>query len=67
VNITVNDEAREVSEGCDLDEALSTLGFSSTNGCAVALNEEVISKENWVSRKLTNGDRILIVQATQGG
>lgn len=67
MNITVNDEAREVSEGCDLDEALSALGFSSTNGCAVALNEEVISKENWVSRKLTNGDRILIVQATQGG
>ncbi len=67
MNITVNDETREVSEGCDLDEALSTLGFSSTNGCAVALNEEVISKENWVSRKLTNGDRVLIVQATQGG
>jgi len=67
VNITVNDEIREVSEGCDLDEALSHLGFSSTNGCAVALNEEVILKENWDSRKLTNGDRILIVQATQGG
>ena len=67
MNITVNDETREVSEGCDLDEALSTLGFSSTNGCAVALNEEVISKENWVSQKLTNGDRVLIVQATQGG
>ena len=67
MNITVNDETREVSEGCDLDEALSSLGFSSTNGCAVALNEEVISKENWGSRKLTNGDRILIVQATQGG
>ena len=67
MNITVNDEIREVSEGCDLDEALSILGFSATNGCAVALNEEVIPRENWVSRKLTNGDRILIVQATQGG
>jgi sulfur carrier protein len=67
VNITVNDEIREVSEDCDLGEALSHLGFSSTNGCAVALNEEVIPRENWVSRKLVNGDRILIVQATQGG
>ena len=67
MNISLNDETREVSDGCNLDEALNTLGFSSTNGCAVALNEEVILKENWVSRKLTNGDRILIVQATQGG
>ncbi len=65
--ITVNDETCEVSEGCALDVALSTLGLSSTKGCAVALNEEVISKENWVSRKLTNGDRVLIVQAAQGG
>ena len=67
MNITINDQAHEVSEDCDLDEALNTLGFSSTNGCAVALNEEVIPRENWVNRKLTNGDRILIVQATQGG
>ncbi len=67
MNITVNDEVREVSEDCDLDEALSTLGLSSMNGCAVALNEEVISKEDWESHKLTNGDRVLIVQATSGG
>ena len=67
MNISLNDETREVSDDCNLDEALNTLGFSSTNGCAVALNEEVIPRENWVSRKLVNGDRILIVQATQGG
>jgi thiamine biosynthesis protein ThiS len=31
------------------------------------LNEEVIPRENWASRTLSNGDRVLIVQATQGG
>ena len=67
MNISLNDETREVSDGCNLDEALNTLGFSSINGCDVALNEEVIPRENWVRRKLVNGDRILIVQATQGG
>jgi sulfur carrier protein len=67
VNITINDQAHEVSEDCDLDEALSALGLPSTNGCAVALNEEVIPRENWASRRLINGDRVLIVQATQGG
>ena len=67
MNVSLNDEPREVSDGCNLFEALNMLGFSSTNGCAVALNEEVIPRENWVSRKLVNGDRILIVQATQGG
>ena len=67
MNISLNDETREVSDGCNLHEALNTLGFSSTNGCAVALNEEVIPRENWASRTLSNGDRVLIVQATQGG
>tara|TARA_Y100000588_G_scaffold344560_1_gene390944 strand:- start:123 stop:326 length:204 start_codon:yes stop_codon:yes gene_type:complete len=67
LNITVNDEIREVSDDCDLDQALSDLGILSTNGCAVALNEEVIPRENWVTRKLSSGDRVLIVQATQGG
>ena len=67
MNISLNDEPREVSDDCNLDEALSALGLPSTNGCAVALNEEVVPRENWMSRKLVNGDRILIVQATQGG
>jgi sulfur carrier protein len=67
VNISLNDETREVLDDCNLDEALNALGFSSINGCAVALNEEVIPRENWVGRKLNNDDRILIVQATQGG
>ena len=67
MNISLNDEPREVSDDCNLDEALSALGLPSTNGCAVALNEEVIPRENWASRTLINGDRVLIVQATQGG
>ena len=67
MNISLNDEPREVSDDCNLDEALSALGLPSTNGCAVALNEEVIPRENWASRTLSNGDRVLIVQATQGG
>ena len=67
MNISLNDEPREVSDDCNLDEALSALGLPSTNGCAVALNEEVIPRENWASRRLINGDRVLIVQATQGG
>ena len=67
MNISLNDEPREVSDDCNLDEALSALGLPSTNGWAVALNEEVIPRENWASRTLSNGDRVLIVQATQGG
>jgi thiamine biosynthesis protein ThiS len=36
-------------------------------GWAVAVNEQVIPSEEMNARKLFEGDRILLIQATQGG
>jgi len=36
-------------------------------GIAIAINEEVISKSNWLTYQLTEYDKILIITATQGG
>lgn len=36
-------------------------------GIAVAVNQCVVSKDNWSDYLLTNNDDILIITATQGG
>lgn len=49
-------------------EALMQLEAPSTSkGIAVAVNNEVIPKEQWPSRLLQEQDSILIITATQGG
>lgn len=37
------------------------------SGIAVALNEDVIQKNNWENTLLSENDRILVITATQGG
>ena len=36
-------------------------------GIAIAINDEVIRRSDWAVTKIQNNDRILIIQATQGG
>jgi len=51
-----------------LDELLRSLGYdASTRGVAVALNEEVVPRSAWAERRLSEGDRVEIVGAVQGG
>ena len=67
MRITVNEELREVPEDCDLATALDEVGLDSSEGRAVAVNEEVVPVEIWENRKLTIDDSVLLVRATQGG
>lgn len=36
-------------------------------GIAIAVNNEVVPRDTWKTFKLTNGNKILIIKATQGG
>lgn len=36
-------------------------------GMAVAVNESVVTKEQWSARPIEEGDRVEIIRATQGG
>ena len=67
MKITMNEEVREVPEDCDLATALDEVGLDSSDGWAVAVNEEVVPAEGWENRKLTRDDSVLLVRATQGG
>ncbi|OGH03637.1 MAG: thiamine biosynthesis protein ThiS [Candidatus Lambdaproteobacteria bacterium RIFOXYD1_FULL_56_27] len=53
--------------GENLFEFLALQGACERKGIAVAVNEEVIAKEDWLQFALQPGDQILIIQPTQGG
>ena len=67
MRISVNDETREIPEGSTLSNLLTSLALEDLRGWAVAINEQVIPSEEMNTRKLFEGDRILLIQATQGG
>ncbi|APY10670.1 thiamine biosynthesis protein ThiS [Seonamhaeicola sp. S2-3] len=66
ITITVNNNPQRIPKNISLQQFLANK-VSSTQGIAVAINEQIIAKANWATQILSNGDTILIIQATQGG
>lgn len=50
-----------------LKQVIASQLSGATSGIAVALNNQVIPEARWESTRLTSGDQILIITATQGG
>ena len=67
MKIFVNDEPKEVSEGTSLQSLSNELVTTDSKGWAFALNDSIIPKANLEKTLLREGDRILLIQATQGG
>ncbi len=67
MRILVNEEGRELPEGSTLSTLLDSLSLEDLRGWAVAVNEQVIPSDEMSLRKLMEGDRVLLIQATQGG
>ncbi|WP_299103732.1 sulfur carrier protein ThiS [uncultured Tenacibaculum sp.] len=64
--IKVNESPREISNTSSLQELINELQIS-TNGIAIAINNSVIKKEDWLSYSLQEDDNVLIIRSTQGG
>ncbi|MBN8217370.1 MAG: sulfur carrier protein ThiS [Spirochaetes bacterium] len=65
--IYVNDEPRKIEADATLHALLLELALAERKGIAVAVNDEIAPRERWGERALAPGDRVLILQATQGG
>jgi sulfur carrier protein len=63
--ITVNGEPREVAG--TVDDVLDALGIEVRRGMAVAVDAEVVPKSAWSTREVSDGARVEIVTAVQGG
>lgn len=68
MKLFLNDEEKILNGStCSITIFLSEVGYESTNGIALAVNEEIVPKSDWEKFALKENDRILIITATQGG
>ncbi|MFE7278191.1 sulfur carrier protein ThiS [Streptomyces sp. NPDC057623] len=66
VTISVNGERRQVEPGTALDALVRSL-TAAPSGVAAALNETVVPRAQWSSTSLSEGDRVEVLTAVQGG
>jgi len=66
MNIRVNNIQKTIPSGSSIEDLLLFLNHTQ-NGIAVAINEEIILKDNWSRPILNENDTVLLIQATQGG
>jgi sulfur carrier protein len=68
MNLIINGKKEQFDSILKLGDLLRHLRISEEeSGFAVALNEEVVFRSTWQNVSLTDGDRIEIIRATQGG
>lgn len=67
MKVTVNDKSRTLADGATLDQLLKQIGVDAGQGVAVALNDTVVPRSAWLTQPLCDGDRVLVIQAVQGG
>jgi sulfur carrier protein len=68
VQLTVNGKAISVEQNVTLEKLLQVFDISmDIKGVAVAVNEEVVAKQEWASTFVKAGDNIEIIHAVQGG
>ncbi|HEX3728983.1 MAG TPA: sulfur carrier protein ThiS [Opitutaceae bacterium] len=65
--IIVNDQPRALAAGATVASLLAELGLRGRQGVAVAVNGAVVARSLWTDRALGAADRVLVIQATQGG
>lgn len=67
MNVSVNDKSVEVAHQANLYTLISQLKLPSTSGIAVAVNSQIIKRDQWDKHQLSENDQVLIIKATQGG
>ncbi|NUS27751.1 MAG: sulfur carrier protein ThiS [Streptomyces sp.] len=66
MNISVNGEPRQFAPGTALDAVVRAL-TPAPSGVAAALNETVVPRAQWPTTALSDGDRVEVLTAVQGG
>jgi len=67
MHITFNSEPQEIPAALLLIDLLETKELNNKKGIAVAVNGNVIPRQNWSDTQLSHNDSILVIKAAQGG
>lgn len=66
IRITLNDKPYDVATNTSVADFIATLELPA-KGVALAVNYEVIPKEQWAAVQLTNGNELMLIRAVSGG
>ena len=68
VSVTINGDARELPDGATVASVIAALhNAPEGRGVAVAVGGEVVPRAQWTSTQLTDGAKVEVVVAVQGG
>jgi sulfur carrier protein len=68
MNVMLNGEPRELRDGANVTDAVEASGAPPEGrGVAVAVDGEVVPRGQWTATRLSDGQRIEVLQAVQGG
>jgi sulfur carrier protein len=68
VKVTINGTEEELAGGATVRDIVSKFrGDQAGRGIAVAVNGEVVPRGVWEKSSLSEGDRVEVLGATQGG
>jgi sulfur carrier protein len=67
MTVEVNGRPVELSDGAAVSDAVSQAGGAPARGVAVAVDGEVVPRSAWESTTLSEGQKIEVVGAIQGG
>ena len=67
MEITVNHQSCILPESASVGQLLSDILAVSASGIAVAVNQCVVPKSDWPVHQLQQGDKVMLIKATQGG
>jgi sulfur carrier protein len=66
MNVVVNGERQRLAAGTPLGTLVAAL-TAAPSGVAAALNETVVPRAQWSNTILSEGDRVEVLTAVQGG
>jgi sulfur carrier protein len=68
VRVLLNGEAAELDAGATVQAAVDSLDLPAAGrGVAVAVDAEVVPRTQWDTHELTEGARVEVLRAIQGG
>ncbi len=65
--VYINDDSTEIKEDTTLQTLIDTTIIKRKKGIAVAVDNQVIPRNQWEHYYLKDESKIVIIQATQGG
>ena len=67
MTIFINDESKEVQKDLNLESLIDSLDINRKKGFAIAVDNQVITRDLWWKYYPKENARIVIITATQGG